>query len=388
MPSFLSVRELLDRLVAFDTTSHRTNLPLLDFVSDYLDLPGVRLTRHEAPEEPKATLVVELGPEVDPDTRDGLILSGHTDVVPADEEGWSSDPFTVDERDERLYGRGAADMKGFLALAVDLAARVDPGRLVEPLVLIFTYDEELGTLGAAHFHDTWPEDRSLPRRAVIGEPTELEVVRLHKGHLKARWEIFGEPAHSAYPHLGVNAIEPAGKLVVALAALARDLEDERLPSSEHFSEVPHPTLTVARIRGGTAINVVPDRCTVEIGMRLLPGMDVATAIGRLEALGLRSLEGIEHEFPRPSLSPPLETPAESSIVRTLLAIAGQEDPDRAVMFATDAGWLGKMGIECVIWGPGSIEVAHRPDEHVPVDHLERAREDLKTLIHRTILKVA
>src|SRR5205823_1221871 len=165
-------------------------------------------------------------------------------VVPAG-DGWSSPPFELTARGDALYGRGAADMKGFLALALNLAAELDPDRLAHPLVLVLTYDEELGTLGARHLHDHWPADRPLPRHAVIGEPTELSPVRLHKGHLKGRYTLHGVSAHSAYPHLGRNAIEPAGRLIVALSELGRRLAAERLPSSAAFPEVPGPSLNVA-----------------------------------------------------------------------------------------------------------------------------------------------
>ncbi|MBZ0113332.1 MAG: M20/M25/M40 family metallo-hydrolase, partial [Thermoanaerobaculia bacterium] len=218
----LGDEELLARLVAFDTTSHRSNLELVDLVANYLDRPGVRITRHPAPAGEdqvieKANLVVEVGPATDPDTRAGLVLSGHTDVVPALEPDWLSDPFTLSEREDLLYARGSADMKGFLALATNLAAELDPQRLRAPLVLIFTYDEEVGTLGARHFRESWPlAERPLPRRAVIGEPTELKVIRVHKGHLKVQVTLTGESAHSAYPHLGINAIEPAAALIEGL----------------------------------------------------------------------------------------------------------------------------------------------------------------------------
>ncbi|HXT21455.1 MAG TPA: M20/M25/M40 family metallo-hydrolase, partial [Thermoanaerobaculia bacterium] len=207
MPARLSDRDLLARLVAFDTTSSNSNLPLADFLAEYLDRPGVRIHRDAPADQPKANLVVEIGPPVDPATRAGLVLSGHMDVVPAG-DGWTTPPFELHERGGALYARGSADMKGFLALAANVAAGVDPARVRQPLVLVLTYDEELGTLGAAHLHDHWPADRPLPREAIVGEPTEPRPVRMHKGHLKARFTFHGVSAHSAYPHLGKNAIEP------------------------------------------------------------------------------------------------------------------------------------------------------------------------------------
>ena len=386
MPAVLPLSELLARLVAFDTTSRNSNLPLVDFVCEYLDRPGVRITRQAAPHEPKANLVIELGPETDPESREGLVLSGHTDVVPAEEVGWRSDPFELCERDGRFYGRGTADMKGFLALAIDAAARIDPAKLGRPLVLIFTYDEELGTLGARHFWREWPERRPLPRNAVIGEPTELAAIRLHKGHLKCRWEIQGEPAHSAYPHLGRNAIEPAGALIQGLSALRREMEQERLPSSDFFEEVPSASLNVARIGGGTAVNIVPDHCFVEVGLRLLPGMDLEATEERLRQAGEKALAGIDRGFAVLSVSPPIETARDAALLREILDLTGQDDPDCSVMFATDAGWFQEMGMECVIWGPGSITVAHKPNEVLERSQLERGGELLGELLRRTVLE--
>lgn len=373
----LSDRDLLARLVAFDTTSAHSNLPLLDFLCDYLDRPGVRIHRNPAPGEPKANVVVEMGPATDPTTRDGLVLSGHMDVVPAG-QGWSSDPFTLTERDGALYARGSADMKGFLALAANLAREADPARLARPLVLLLTYDEELGTLGARHFHDSWPADRPLPRQAVIGEPTELRPIRVHKGHLKARFTFHGVSAHSAYPHLGRNAIEPAGRLVVALTELRRELEAERLPSSAHFPDVPAPSLNVARVAGGTAINVVPERCVVDAGVRLLPGLDVERLAQRLRETAAAACPGDEPEWELLSVSPPMELAADAPLLATVSAITGP--PVEAAAYATDAGWLQAMGMDCLLLGPGTIRVAHKPDEHLPLEQLARGREVLTRLV--------
>ena len=379
--TLLSDRDLLARLVAFDTTSRESNLPLADFLCGYLDRPGVRITRQPAPGgAPKANLVVELGPEVDPGGRGGLVLSGHMDTVPAG-EGWSTPPFQLVERGGAAYARGSADMKGFLAVAANLFARTSPADLRHPLVLLFTYDEEVGTLGARHFRERWPDERPLPAKAVVGEPTELTVVRAHKGHLRARVVVRGQSAHSAYPHLGRNAIEPAARLVVALGELRRELEGERLPSSADFPEVPWPALNVGRIDGGTAVNVVPERCEVEVGVRLLPGMDGEAVAARLRETVEHALDGEEHEWEVLSLSPPLQTPAGSALYRALCALAG-EPLEPTVGYATDAGWLQEIGIECVLFGPGTIRVAHKPDEHVPLADLARAGEVLAELVAR------
>jgi len=332
-----------------------------------------------ADDQPKANLVIEVGPPTDPATRAGLVLSGHMDVVPAG-EGWTTPPFELHERGGRLYARGSADMKGFLALAVNLAAAAEPDRLRQPLVLVLTYDEEVGTLGAGHLHAHWPAAHPLPRLAVVGEPTELLPVRLHKGHLKARFTFRGLAAHSAYPHLGRNAIVPAGRAICALAELAAALAAERLPSSASFRESPGPSLNVARVEGGTAINVVPDRCVLDVGVRLLPGMDPAAVADRLRDTVTRAVSAEDApDWELLSVSHPMELAAEAPLFRTLCALAGTPD-EPAADYATDAGWLQMMGMDCVLFGPGSIRVAHKPDEHIPIADLGRAREVLERLV--------
>lgn len=379
MGSTLSDRDLLARLVAYDSTSSRSNLPIADFLAGYLERPGVRIHRDTTSDGAKANLVVEVGPAVDPATRAGLVLSGHMDVVPPG-EGWTTPPFTLSERDGALFGRGSADMKGFVALAANLAAGLDPGRLRHPLVLVFTYDEEVGTLGSRHLHDHWPADHALPRQAVVGEPTELQPVRVHKGHLKARFTFRGKSAHSAYPHLGRNAIEPAGRAIVALTDLGKELAGERLPSSPSFRETPGPSLNVGRVSGGTAINVVPDCCLVEVGVRLLPGMDAEAMAARLRgAVTLAAAPEPPPEWELLSISHPMELPADDPFYRELCALAGQPLDD-AADYTTDAGWLQRMGMGCVLFGPGSIRVAHKPNEHVPIADLIAARSVLERLV--------
>jgi acetylornithine deacetylase len=205
-------------------------------------------------------------------------------------------------------------------------------------------------------------------------------VRVHKGHLKARFTFHGVSAHSAYPHLGRNAIEPAGRLIVALAELGLLLREERLPSSSHFPDVPAPSLNVATVAGGTAINVVPERCVVEVGVRLLPGMDTDALQARLRETAALACPGEEPEWELLSISPPMELPASSPFLAEVTAIAGE--PLEAASYATDAGWLSRMGMECVLLGPGTIRVAHKPDEHLPAAHLVAGRVLLEGLVAR------
>jgi acetylornithine deacetylase len=379
----LSDADLLSRLVAFDSTSRNSNLPIADFLCDYLDRPGVRIDRNPSPDGTKTNLVAWIGP-APRDDRAGLVLSGHMDVVPADEAGWRNDPFLLADEGDRWVGRGACDMKGFLALAANLMAEMaeaDPGRLRAPLALVFTYDEEVGTLGARRLLESYDAGPSLPRAAIIGEPTSLRVARAHKGHLKLRVTLHGRSAHSGYPHLGVNAIEPAGRVINAMAELRRELEREEPPHHELFSEVPFVPLNVGTVHGGAAINVVPDRCVVEVGVRPLPGMESSALSERIRRAAVTAAAPLEPTVEILSDSPPMYLDEGASIHRHLRDLVGQGETT-TVSFATDAGWLQQLGLDCAIFGPGTIEVAHKPNESLPKSELAAARELLARTVRR------
>jgi acetylornithine deacetylase len=380
MPALLSDDDLLARLVGFDTTSRNSNLPLADFLCGYLDRPGVRIARNPSADGTKTNVIAWLGPEPERDRR-GLVLSGHMDVVPAEEEGWRHDPFSLTDEGDRWVGRGACDMKGFLALAANLMAEADPRSWRAPLALVFTYDEEVGTLGAKRLTESFPEAERLPRSAIIGEPTSLRVARAHKGHTKLRVILHGTSAHSGYPHLGSNAIEPAGRVIVALTDLRRTLEAERAPNRELFPEVPYVPLNVGTVHGGSAINVVPDRCVVEVGFRPLPGTAAEELIERVSRAAREAAAPFEPEVELLSDSPPLLLDEASPIHRHLCSLIGQ-DAGSSVSFATDAGWLQRLGVDCAIFGPGSIEVAHKPNEYLPKDEFAAARGLLERTIRR------
>jgi acetylornithine deacetylase len=376
----LSDADLLFRLVSFDSTSRNSNLPIADFLCEYLDRPGVRIDRNPSPDGKKANVVAWIGP-APRDDRAGLVLSGHMDVVPADEAGWRNDPFTLADEGDRWVGRGACDMKGFLAVAANLAAAADPARLRAPLALVFTYDEEVGTLGAKHLLESYGPGSSLPRAAVIGEPTSLRVARAHKGHLKLRITLHGKSAHSGYPHLGTNAIEPAGRVIGALADLRRELERERARHSDLFPEVPFVPLNVGTVHGGAAINVVPDRCVVEVGVRPLPEMEPAELAERIRRAAMTAAAPFAPTVEILSDSPPMFLDESAPIHRHLRDLVGQSET-ATVSFATDAGWLQRLGLDCAIFGPGTIEVAHKPNESLPKSELAAARDLLARSVRR------
>ena len=370
----LSDLDLLRRLVAFPTVSAKSNLALVDFVCEYAEAAGGRCERIPSPNGKKANLVVRFGP--DADDRSGLVLCGHMDVVPAQEKGWLSNPFKLREENGRLFARGACDMKGFLAVALNLAC--EARGLARPLVLLFTYDEEVGTVGARDLVERWQDAAALPRHTVVGEPTELRVVRMHKGHVRVRITVHGVGAHSAYPHLGKNAIEASARVLASLRGLRHRFERDGGPNAAFFPDVPFVPLNVGTIRGGVAANVVPDRCVIELGMRPLPGMEGADAVAAVrEAVG-NAAGDAPWELTVLAESPPLLAGEDSALHASLCAAVGQEG-GLGVSYATDGGWLSRAGLECVVWGPGSIAVAHKPNEYVPAQDLETAKSVLHTV---------
>jgi len=369
----LTDEDLLARLLAFDTTSHKSNLALIDFVASYVERTGVVIERSASEDGVKANLLCRVGSPRD--DRSGLTLCGHTDVVPALEEGWKSDPFTLRESDGQWFGRGSCDMKGFIALAIQRFAKLSATTsLVEtlraPLALLLTYDEEVGSLGVQRLASD-PAHEQLPRSMIIGEPTELRAIRMHKGHLRLQVETEGKSAHSGYPDRGSSAIEPAAEIVCALAKLRRQLVEERVASSPHFPRVPYTAMNIATIRGGSAVNVIPDACSIELGVRLLPGVDATEVTERIREAICGAVGESGWTLLHGNVSPPLEVATDAPIHVGLCNHLGV-DTAGSTDFSSDGGTLANLGFDCLLYGPGSIEVAHRPNEFLPRSEFERA----------------
>jgi len=380
MPTTLSNSELLAMLVSFDSASENSNLPIADFVCNYLDHSGIEIERFPHTDEKKVNLLIRIGP--DDDIKSGLMYSGHLDVVAAEESGWRTDPFTLTEINGAYFGRGSCDMKGSIALAMNQAVAIAEEELVYPFYLLLTCDEELGSLGAQSFCDTWPADKPLPRNVLIGEPTSLRVVRMHKGHLKLQITIHGKAAHSGFPHKGINAIERAATVLNLLTDLRKSIALTQVETSHFFPETPYPALNIATISGGSAINVIPDTCTIKVGIRLLPGMDTDCAINNIKQLVANTLEEDQYEVTLINNSPPMLLDEDTFINREICELIDQSD-SFGVSFSSDAGVLSKrMNLQCVLFGPGSIDVAHRPNEYLPIDEFIRAEELFGKIIHR------
>ena len=391
--------DLLARLVAFDTTSAMRNptRPLGDFVCEYLEHPGIRVERFDCGDG-QENLWFETGPEAT-GNGDGLLLCGHVDVVPATEPEWTGDPFTLRIEGDRAIGRGVCDMKGFDAIAINvLRSAAEAGEIRQPLAVLLTCNEEIGTVGAGLFAEQWG-NRPIPRRTVVGEPTSERAVQGHKGHLSLSIEVGGRGCHTGFPDRGVNAVERAIPVLQALRDLREEMIEERTASSELFAETPFPVLTMATIDAGSAINVMPDRCTLRVGARLLPGQDAAAFLPRLAAaieaagVAVEVREGFQHPVPAGEMplaedaclitatndTPSYAIDPSSPFLAEVRAIA--EDVDgRGVNFGTDAGRLVPLGCRSVIWGPGDISVAHRPDEWISIEEMTRYRGRLEQLV--------
>lgn len=381
MTQTLNNQELLARLVRFASVSDQSNLPIAQFICSYLDRAGAEIDEYFDADGSQMNIVARIGPKVD---RNGLALSGHLDVVPADEPQWSSDPFQLREANGKLFGRGSCDMKASVALFMNLFREVDPDQMKAPLVLMFTYGEELGSLGAQELTKELRDDvGALPRACIVGEPTSLQAVRMHKGHLKMRITAKGKAAHSGSPHLGVNAIEVALPLMNVLSQLRVTLEKDRPANSEYFKAVPFVALNMAKITGGGATNVIPESCTIDIGLRPLPGMKPQELTELVEECARVEVpKGSEIRAEVINDNPPMLTEANAQVNRVLCDIIEQKET-LGVSYASDGGAFNRdLEMECVLFGPGTIEVAHRPDEFVPMDEFERAKETLRKVVWR------
>jgi acetylornithine deacetylase len=365
-------REMLARLVAFDTTSRHSNLALIEYVEGWLGDLGIASHRVANADGTKANLYASIGPMVP----GGVVLSGHTDVVPVDGQPWTSDPWTLTERDGRLFGRGTCDMKGFIALGLAAAPDFARANLQRPIHFALSYDEEVGCLGAPSMIRELVRHLPPPAAVIVGEPTSMEVVGAHKGISSWRVTVTGHEAHSSLTHLGVSANMVAVELMHDLAELARSLEQAADPASGFVP--PHATLTIGQVNGGTAVNILARECTFVFDLRTLPHEDpdailapwLAKVAGVDAAIRQRFAEcGVA--VVRRSQTPAMALRPDGLAAALARSLAGDNGPVRAVAYAAEGGQFQEAGFETVICGPGSIEQAHQPDEYIDIAQVER-----------------
>lgn len=380
----LSAREIMEKLVAFPTVSRQTNVPLIDWVEEYLHSIGVTPHRHVKPDEPtKHAIFCQVGPNVP----GGIVLSGHTDVVPVEGQDWSSDPWTVTERDGKLYGRGTCDMKGFDALALHALQRALTVDLKRPLQIALSYDEEIGCAGAPPLIAAMAE-AGMPKAgaAIIGEPSMMKCVTGHKGSVSFDVHVKGHEVHSSILHTGVSAIHEAAKLIEW--ANRRNAESAaKAPSAiTRVFEPPWTTLHVGQIAGGTAHNITAGDCRFVIEMRFVPDDDMAAwqqafrdKVAEVEA-GMREISPkaqirLDPGDDVPGLVPETDGAAEA-LVRRITGDNGRH----VVSYGTEAGHFQAAGMSSVICGPGDIAQAHQADEFISLAQFEAGAKFLDKVI--------
>jgi acetylornithine deacetylase len=380
MKNDYSAHAMLAELVRFDTTSRDGNIPLIKFVEDYLDSWGIPHFRVDYEAGKKTNLFATIGPDI----AGGIVLSGHTDVVPVDGQTWASNPFELSERDGRLYGRGTCDMKGFIAVALALVPQFKSANLKTPIHLALSCDEEVGCKGVrplvAHIRDHMKK----PRAVIVGEPTSMQVVNAHKAALTFSTEVTGHEAHSSLTDQGVNAIMVAGELLGEISRIREDLTARGDPS--HRFNPPYSTIHVGVIEGGTAKNIIPRKCSFQWETRLLPLADPAEVPARFEKYAaslepamkkIASDAGINNQQTNvvPGLAPEDNSPAE----HLALHLAGANGT-HAVSYCTEAGLFQQIGIPAIICGPGSIEQAHKPNEYIDISEMQKCEVFMKRLL--------
>jgi len=381
-----AAREMIERLVSFDTTSSKSNLALIEHVRDHLAGLGVASHLSHSADRAKANLVASVGPA----QPGGIVLAGHTDVVPVDGQRWDSPPFTVTERNGRLYGRGTADMKGFLAVAIALVPEMQAADLRLPIHLALTYDEEIGCYGAPAAIAQLRHDLPAPRWVIVGEPSSMQVINAHKGVRVLDTVVWGSEAHSSNPERGLNAVVIAAELIGVLDGFAEELRtrgtDGLAPGLDFTPN--YSTLNVGTVAGGIAQNVIPSEARFRWELRLLPGADADEIPGRLADLVTRDV--------RPRMRTGF--PAADVITETVCNIPGlrpETGPDTAeslclqltgqnrsasVAFGSEAGLYQEAGFSCVICGPGSIDDAHKPNEFIALHQVDACIEFVRKLI--------
>jgi acetylornithine deacetylase len=374
-----STVEMLARLVAFDTTSRESNLPLIEFVEAYLDSHEIPHLRVDYERGRKTNLYATIGPDV----AGGIVLSGHTDVVPVDGQNWASDPFTLTERNGKLYGRGTCDMKGFIAVALALVPKFKAMNLKAPIHLALSCDEEVGCKGVrplvAHLRDHLKK----PRAVFVGEPTDMKVVNGHKSAVTFSTEVKGLAAHSSLTNQGVNAIMAAAEMVSEMGRIREDLIAIGDPTGRF--DPPYSTIHVGVISGGTAKNIVPSHCDFQWETRLLPGADREFVPLRMEMMARKLEPTMKAIDPSTGITTtkanevPGLAPEQGSEAERMALHAAGANATHAVSYCTEAGLFQAIGIPAVICGPGNIEQAHKPDEFVSLAQLELCEKFLLRL---------
>lgn len=376
----ITARTWLARLVAFDTTSRNSNLVLIEAIEAWLHSLGVRSKRVSGAAGAKANLLFSIGPEVP----GGVVLSGHTDVVPVDGQAWSTDPWTLREHDGRLYGRGTADMKGFIAAGLSRVPAMLAGDLKRPVHFALSYDEEVGLLGAPSLIETLLADVPRPGLVVVGEPTGMRIVERHKGIMGLRTTVHGHEAHSSQTHLGVSANMVATRLMARIVDIAERLAAQRDPASGF--EPAHATVTIGLVQGGTAPNILARECSFIWDIRSASPTETRAVFDEVDALVQELDADIRSRFADCGIAteilsdvPPL-TGAGNGPALELVSRLTATPVREVASYVSEAGLFERAGLPTVICGPGLIAQAHQPDEYIEVDQLAAGEAFMDQLV--------
>jgi acetylornithine deacetylase len=365
--------DFITKLISFDTTSRNSNMELIHYIRDYLQSLGVDSLLVEDETGAKANLYATLGPK----DRPGIMLSGHTDTVPVDGQNWSSDPFTVTERDGKLYARGTCDMKGFIGICLAYAPKFLERGLEIPIHFAFSHDEEVGCLGVKSLIEKFKDIEPTPMMGIVGEPTSMQVIIGHKGKQSYRCHVRGLEAHSSLAPQGVNAVEYAAEMIAHLKGMARRIQKEG--PFDALYDVQHTTVHTGVVQGGTALNIVPKDCSFDFEFRCIGADSGDDLFAEIETFARETLEpemqaidpasGIE--FEELSAIDGLDLDPGEEVVTLAKTLAGRNDHAK-VAFGTEAGlFQQQVGIPTVVCGPGSINDAHKPDEYVALEQLDK-----------------
>ncbi|THD83540.1 acetylornithine deacetylase [Aliigemmobacter aestuarii] len=377
------MRDILDRLIAFDTVSARPNMALMQYVRDLLAAEGIAAVLIPDASGQKANLYATVGPE----GVGGVMLSGHTDVVPVDGQAWTRPPFSLTEEGGRLYGRGTTDMKGFCACAIEALIAAHRRPLKVPLHLALSYDEEVGCMGVRSLVDMLASAPVRPRFCIVGEPTAMQVATGHKGKVALRATCTGREGHSALAPLALNALHLAADFLNEVRALQGRVATEGRRDGDY--DVPYTTIHVGKMAGGVQVNIVPNNAVLDFEIRSLAEDDPEVLIAELRDAAERIVAPLRAEFPEAAISverlwdyPGLGTPTDSVVVNFVKALTGANGTIK-VAFGTEGGLFStRLGIPTVICGPGSMAQGHKPDEYVAVEQIERCRGMLAALVDR------
>jgi acetylornithine deacetylase len=379
----MQTADILARLIGFDTTSSKPNRALMDWVQDLLGGAGIAAQIIPDASGGKANLYATIGPQ----DRPGVMLSGHTDVVPVDGQVWTRPPFVLTKAGGRYYGRGATDMKGFVASALAAALMAARRPLATPLHLALSYDEEVGCLGVVSLIDMLAHAPHLPAMCIVGEPTGMQVATGHKGKIALRATCTGREGHSALAPMALNALHLGADFLGAVRRLQDEVAESGLQDGDY--DVPYTTLHVGKMQGGVQVNIVPNSCTLDFEIRNLAGDDPQALIDRLRVEADRITAPLKAAFPEAAITidrlwdyPGLGTPSSAPVVQFVKSLTGANGTMK-VAFGTEGGLFStRLGIPTVICGPGSMAQGHKPDEWVSVGQITRCDAMLAALLDR------